>query len=107
MWQIRMSRGFWGGGSNLSSISKDDSFRYFGGHDFHSESWLGGLLPKRIVLEFPFHILSSRPQTPFWEVFTMLTELLGGLVIVAGDAETTQPKATDTPSIRWKTVANG
>jgi hypothetical protein len=57
---------------------------------YQSETTMGGLLPTTFLMELPYHHVSSVPCTPFWEIVKGLIQLLGGVLMLAGDAETSQ-----------------
>jgi hypothetical protein len=39
---------------------------------YKSQTALGGMLPTTLMVDIPFHQLSSTPRTPFWEIITAL-----------------------------------
>jgi hypothetical protein len=50
---------------------------------------IGSVLPATLMMETPVSLLAGQPRTPFWE-FAALLATLGGLVILAGEAEVEQ-----------------
>jgi hypothetical protein len=72
-------------------IYADNTFRYVGGtSEYKSNGIIPGLLPSTMLLEIPYHRLSSKPCTPCAEVLFGLHALLGGLILLTGDAESAQ-----------------
>lgn len=72
-------------------IGKNDTFKLVGGTStYQSQTMLAGLLPSSFLLDLPYHQVSSAPRTPFWEILIMLIMLLGGILLLVGDAETEQ-----------------
>jgi hypothetical protein len=73
-------------------VYKDNTFRFApkGRVKYQSTKILGGLLPGTLMFEMPYHRLSSHPRTPFWEVLQALAFLVGGVILLAGDAESSQ-----------------
>lgn len=71
-------------------IRKDDTFKFVGGSSSYESGRIGSVLPSTLMFEIPFHRLAPSPRTPFWELMLAIGALLGGMLILAGDAETTQ-----------------
>jgi uncharacterized protein with LGFP repeats len=85
--------------SELSYIQvfDDNTFQhsgyYYPGYhdsDYHSERLLGPLLPGTLMLDIPYRVLAAEPETPAWLIYLGLTALLGGLILIAVDAECRQ-----------------
>jgi uncharacterized protein with LGFP repeats len=75
-------------------IAKDDTFKFVSnGKVSYQSSKIAKVLPGTLMFELPFHKLSASPRTPFWEVLLAITELLGLLIILGGDAEADQVTA--------------
>jgi len=82
------------------SIFGNDTFD-FPGTRYRSRPAGVELLPSMLLLEIPFHRLSKPPRTPFWEIALALA-LLGGLIVLGGDARTAQLSAGDRHLYRTK-----
>jgi hypothetical protein len=68
----------------------NDTFKFVtpNGVKYQSQKILDKL-PGTLMLETPISVVAGHPRTPFWE-FAALLALLGGLVILAGDADAEQ-----------------
>ncbi len=75
-------------------VYKDNTFRHVDGR-YRSRSIAAGVLPGALLVDYPYHVLSTPPSTPFWEIMLGLTVLLGGALILFGDAETRQVSTGD------------
>jgi len=80
------------GDASYVEIAQNNTFKLVsnGSVLYQSETTLGGLLPTTFLMELPYHQVSSVPRTPFWEIIIGLALLLGGVLILVGDAETSQ-----------------
>lgn len=74
-------------------IRKNNSFCFTGGTTPYESSPfdpLGLSIPSTLMLDVPWHWLASAPKTPFWALDNIFVELLGGFILLAGEAETAQ-----------------
>jgi len=71
-------------------IFPNNTFKFIsnGSARYQSSSFVDGLLPGTVMYDTPFHVISSQPRTPFWEIIQGLLSLLGGFIFLGGDAET-------------------
>jgi hypothetical protein len=71
-------------------IYPNNTFKFItnGQTSYQSSRVVEGLLPGTVMYDTPFHIVASQPQTPFWEILQGLFSLVGGLIILGGEAET-------------------
>lgn len=60
---------------------------------YQSSKIVGNRLPGTVMYDTPFHVVSGAPRTPFWEILQDLVNVVGGLIILAGDAQTEQLQA--------------
>ncbi len=81
------------GDASWIEIGKNNTFKLTqsdGTSSYKTKTALAGMLPLSFIMDMPFHQMSSAPRTPFWEILIGLSLLLGGLIILAGEAETEQ-----------------
>lgn len=82
------------GGEDVGYIEifDNNTFKFYNGSSigYQTAETLGGLLPDTYLMEIPFHVLSSQPMTPGRMVLLGLLSILGGMLILAGDAECEQ-----------------
>lgn len=57
---------------------------------YETGTMLAGLLPDTVMIEIPYHVVSSHPSTPSLTLLLGLVGILGGLMIILGDAESEQ-----------------
>jgi len=83
------------GNPSVVECYPNDTFRFVsnGSVRYQSSSIAGGLLPGTVMYHTPFHILGGQPRTPFWEILGALTSVIGGFILIAGDASAEQLKA--------------
>jgi hypothetical protein len=76
-------------------IFPNNTFKFMsnGSVRYQSSTLIDGLLPGTVIYDTPFHIISSQPRTPFWEIIQGLLSVLGGLIFLGGDAEIEDLKA--------------
>lgn len=76
--------------SSYLEIRNNDTFRFVSNDTvrYQSQTIVGGLLPGTVMYHTPFYVLDGQPRTPFWEIVQGLSLLLGGVLIVFGDAAT-------------------
>ena len=77
---------------NVLFIDPDtNSFHFVVGNDKlgNPELWQGGRDGPGMLFSVPFHILSSEPATPFWDVVAALAAATLVLLIFAGDDDAT------------------
>lgn len=84
----------WGsktGDPSYIEVYQNNTFKFFGSSlSYQSSTIVNGLLPGTLMFEIPFHVVSTIPRTPFWEILSALAFLIGGILILFGDAETDQ-----------------
>ena len=69
-------------------IKKNNTFRTVNcPAPYASGTVLSGMLPSTFMSAIPYHVLRQQPRTPFWEILSTLIFLLGGILLLAGDAE--------------------
>jgi hypothetical protein len=103
------------GDATWVEIRKDNSFwlhvdtKPLPERRYESGRILGDLLPMTLIFAFPYHVLSSQPTTPFWEVIAgigliigsvmgqPIPALLGGLYLITGNSESEQIKIDGEP----------
>jgi hypothetical protein len=75
-----------------------DTFKFVtpNGVTFQSTRILHDFLPGTLMFETPVSRVAGHPRTPFWE-FAALLAAVGGLIVVAGDAEAAQVTADGAP----------
>jgi hypothetical protein len=80
-----------GGPTWIEVDPNKETFAFIGGGlDYKSGTWAEGVLPKVLLTVYPHHVLATRPRTPMYEVLMALLGMLGGIVVLAGEAEVTQ-----------------
>jgi hypothetical protein len=74
-----------------------DTFKFVtpNGVKFRSSRIAGGYLPGTVMFETPLSQVAGQPRTPLWE-FAALLAALGGLLVLAGDAEAVEFTADGT-----------
>lgn len=81
----------WRGGSlddTYVEINKNNTFKTVNcPASYASGTMVAGLLPSTFMEVIPYHVLRQQPRTPFWEIMAALAFLLGGLIVLAGDAQ--------------------
>jgi len=75
-------------------VHRDGTFQFFNNgapsDRYRSTTVVAGLLPGTLMIEIPSCVLDQPVRTPIWDIVTDLGFVLGGLILIAGDADTDQ-----------------
>ncbi len=70
----------------------NNTFRYDSGKKiaYQSEGYKYKILPKVVIYDIPYHLVSSMPTTISQDIYLGLLAYFGGLLVLAGDADVDQ-----------------